>query len=103
MNPAIKNAVATTKTADMVFVEEINNTKEPTKNLIELFVGSKSKWDSLLSGEQKNIFYKFIARAERLDYYNLPPLILSRTIVGIYLLIFANILLPNWKKHLITL
>lgn len=86
----LTNSMDKLKTSEIVFVEEINSSSDTSNLFKKLSLWKKQKWDSLLSTDQKLTFEKFIVKAERNDFYNLPPLILSRTIVGIYFTEFCQ-------------
>jgi uncharacterized protein len=87
---SLSNSVDKLKHSEIVFIEESNNINDSSNSLLQLFTWDKSKWNNLLTKEQTIVFENFITKAERSDYYNLPPLILNRTIVGIYLMEFCQ-------------
>ena len=47
-------------------------------------VWDKIQWDNILTTEQQSIFQAFVNKAEVNDYYKLSPLILTRSLSGIY-------------------
>jgi uncharacterized protein len=87
----LDSAVEKLKNSEIVFVEEIN---KPALDLetakTQLSSWDKTQWDTLLTSTQKPVFQAFIKKAERSDFYKLPPLILARTIVGMYLTEFCQ-------------
>lgn len=73
------------KNAEVLLVEEASGPSAAVPEpMAYLSVWSKAQWESLLTTEQHAIFEDFIQRAERPDFYRLPPLVLARTITGMY-------------------
>ncbi len=87
---SLTNSVAKLKTSDILYVEEVNIVRDKSNILQNPSIWNKSKWDSILSKEQALIFETFIAKAERNEFNNLPPLILSKAIAGMYLKDFCQ-------------
>lgn len=95
VDPAFFTTLRTTveklQASEMVFVEETGTQAlDNTTTMAQLSVWDKAQWDSLLTPEQKTIFQAFIEKAERPDFYRLPPLVLNRSIAGMYLLEFCD-------------
>jgi uncharacterized protein len=88
---SLTNSVAKLKTSDILYVEETNSVREKSNILPNPSIWNKSKWASILSKEQAIIFERFILKAERSEFNNLPPLILSREIAGMYLKDFCQL------------
>lgn len=88
---SLTNSVAKLKTSDILYVEETNSARDQSNILQNPSIWNKKKWDSILSKEQASIFETFIAKAERSEFSNLPPLILNRTIAGMYLKDFCQL------------
>lgn len=73
------------KKVDVLFVEETSGPSAAVPEpMAYLSVWSKAQWDTLLTTAQQAIFKDFVQRAERPDFYRLPPLVLARTITGMY-------------------
>ncbi len=82
---SLNTAVEKLKKSETLYVEEIYDVSfDQKKAMAQLSVWDKSIWDSLLTSTQKPIFQNFIKKAERNDFYKLPPLVLLRTIGGMY-------------------
>ena len=86
----LNNTMDKLKSADVVYVEESSGQATPSPALFsKLGTWNHARWDSLLAPEQQVIFREFISRAERPDFYKLPPLVLNRTVSGMYFLEFC--------------
>jgi uncharacterized protein YbaP (TraB family) len=97
---SLKNTNDKLKTSDVVYVEEINNASDTANILQKLSTWNETKWDKLLSDNQKITFEKFIIKSERSEFKNLPPLILNRVIAGMYLRDFCQFISSNYNLSL---
>ncbi len=88
---SLTNSVSKLKNSDILYVEETNSVRDKSNILQNPSIWNKSKWDSILSKEQAIIFERFISKAERSEFNNLPPLILNRVITGMYLRDFCQL------------
>ncbi len=88
----LHNAVAKLSAAEQVFVEESSAQASSSAAMFsQLGTWSRPQWDSLLTPGQQAVFQEFTGRAERPDFYKLPPLVLNRTVSGMYFLEFCPV------------
>lgn len=86
----LNNTMGKLASADEVYVEESSTEATPSQALFsKLGTWNQARWDSLLAPGQQVIFREFISRAERPDFYKLPPLVLNRSVSGMYFLEFC--------------
>ena len=86
----LNNAMGKLASADVVYVEESSTEATSSPALFsQLGTWNQARWDLLLTSEQQVIFREFISKAERPDFYKLPPLVLNRTVSGMYFLEFC--------------
>lgn len=88
---SLTNSVTKLQLSDILYVEEANTIRDTSDILQKISIWNKSKWDKILSKEQEIIFETFIEKAERSEFNNLPPIILSRAIAGMYLKDFCQV------------
>jgi len=86
----LNNTTDKLASADVLYVEESSVQAAPSPALFsKLGTWNQARWDSLLTPAQQTVFRDFISRAERPDFYKLPPLVLNRGVSGMYFLEFC--------------
>jgi uncharacterized protein YbaP (TraB family) len=68
--------------AELLFVERRSGESKQTEK--ELLTWNSSKWHSLLTSQQRDVFARFVEKAEDSTYYQQPPLMLRLGLFRIY-------------------
>jgi uncharacterized protein YbaP (TraB family) len=84
------NAVKKLNEAQILFVEEAYDSAVAFSTSAMLKSWSKNQWEQLLTSQQLDIFNAFTNKAERPDFFFLPPFILTRSIIGMFFMDFCN-------------
>ncbi len=94
VNPAFfltqPNAVKKLNEAALLLVEETYNNVAADSTYPMLKNWTRKQWEQLLTEQQLEIFTAFIKKAERPDFFSLPPFILTRTIIGMFFMDFCS-------------
>jgi uncharacterized protein len=87
---ALPNSVNKLKTAERVYLERVKSVPGNTTGAGRLLVWDSQKWNKLLKKDQKTIFESFVKKAEDSVYYRMAPLVLLRSLGGIYIQNFCD-------------
>ena len=80
---SLPNALKKLHTAEKVYLERLSVCGDTTGHH-KLYTWNTEKWDKMLDSGQQKIFNEFVKKAEDPYYFQLPPLVLLRSLSGIY-------------------
>ena len=80
---SLPNALKKLQNAQKVYLERLSPIGDTTGSH-RLYTWNKERWNKILVSEQKQVFDAFVKKADDSVYYQFPPLVLLRSLSGMY-------------------